>query len=84
MGAIHICVFVRHDIIDCASNVSTTYVACGIGNVMYNKGAVAVRMNFYDTSVAFICAHLAANKEKVIIFFFFLFACCLLVVIDLL
>ncbi len=37
MGAIHICVFVRHDIIDCVSNVSTTYVPCGIGNVMYNK-----------------------------------------------
>jgi hypothetical protein len=65
MGAIHLCVFVRHDIIDCVSNVSTTYVPCGIGNVMYNKGAVGVRMNFYDTSVAFICAHLAANKEKV-------------------
>lgn len=65
MGAIHLCVFVRNDILDCVSNVSTTYVPCGIGNVMYNKGAVGVRMNFYDTSVAFICAHLAANKEKV-------------------
>lgn len=66
MGAIHVCVFVRHDILDCVSNVSTTYVPCGIGNVMYNKGAVGVRLNVYDTSVAFICAHLAANKEKII------------------
>jgi len=66
MGAIHVCVFVRHDVIDCVSNVSTAFVPCGIGNVMYNKGAVGVSMKCYDTSVAFICAHLAANKEKVL------------------
>ena len=37
MGAIHVCVFVRHDILDAVSNVVTSFVPCGIGNVMYNK-----------------------------------------------
>jgi hypothetical protein len=37
MGAIHVCVFVRHDILGAVSNVTTHFVPCGIGNVMHNK-----------------------------------------------
>lgn len=37
MGAIHVCVFARHDIVAAISNVKTSFVPCGIGNVMYNK-----------------------------------------------
>jgi len=64
MGAIHVCVFVREDVIGSISDVSTAFVPCGLGNVMYNKGAVAVTMKCNDVSFGFVCAHLAANQEK--------------------
>lgn len=64
MGAIHICVFVREDVVGYISDVSTAFVPCGLGNVMYNKGAVAVAMKYSQTSFGFVCAHLAANIEK--------------------
>ena len=80
MGAIHICVLVKCELVDHISDVNTAHISCGIGNVMYNKvcydfkrfspyffrqGAVGVSMRLFDTSIAFICAHLAANREKI-------------------
>lgn len=64
MGAIHVCVFVREDVIGSISDVNTAFVPCGLGNVMYNKGAVAVSLKCNQTSFVFVCAHLAANLEK--------------------
>ena len=64
MGAIHVCVFVREDVIGRISDVNTAFVPCGLGNVMYNKGAVAVSMKCNQISFGFVCAHLAANQEK--------------------
>mgnify|MGYP003386500632 FL=1 len=66
MGAIHVCVFVREDVIGSISDVNTTFVPCGLGNVMYNKGAVAVSLKCNHTSFGFVCAHLAANQEKTV------------------
>ena len=66
MGAIHLCVFVRQEIIGCISDVNATFVPCGLGNVMHNKGAVAIAMKVNQTSCCFVCAHLAASQEKTI------------------
>ena len=64
MGAIHMCVFVREDVVGKLTDVNTAHVPCGIGNVMHNKGAVAVTMMCSGISFGFICAHLAANQDK--------------------
>lgn len=66
MGAIHICVLAKHTLVSCIGDVNTTHVSCGFGNVMHNKGAVGVSMRIHNTYVAFICAHFAANREKVV------------------
>ena len=40
-------------------------VATGIGNVMANKGAVAVALWIWETPVLFINAHLAAHQHEI-------------------
>jgi hypothetical protein len=36
-----------------------------------NKGAVAIRMDYGDTSFCFVAAHLASGSQKMIILEFF-------------
>ncbi|CAN0461536.1 unnamed protein product [Laminaria digitata] len=33
--------------------------------VMGNKGAVVVRLSFYDSTFCFVCAHMAAKRANV-------------------
>jgi phosphatidylinositol-bisphosphatase len=37
----------------------------GIMGMMGNNGGAAIRMNFYDSTLCFVCAHLAAHRENV-------------------
>lgn len=39
-------------------------VKTGMGGNFGNKGGAVIRVNIFDTSLCFICAHLAAGKEK--------------------
>lgn len=66
MGAVHIAVFTRREILPTFSNLQTSSIACGIGNVLTNKGAVAIKFNICDVSVCFTCAHLCCGTEKVL------------------
>lgn len=66
MGGIHIVVFAKYDILYLISNVTVGVVACGIGNVMHNKGAAAVSFDFKETSFCFISAHFQANRSRVL------------------
>ena len=46
------------------SNVQKGTEACGIANLVGNKGAVAVSFNFNETRFAFVNCHLAAHMGK--------------------
>ncbi len=38
----------------------------GFGGNLGNKGGVGLRMQFYDTTMCFICSHLAAQRQNVV------------------
>mmetsp|Transcript_29682 Transcript_29682/g.52112 ORF Transcript_29682/g.52112 Transcript_29682/m.52112 type:complete len:752 (-) Transcript_29682:209-2464(-) len=58
-------IYVKRDLVSQIKRVDAE--VCGVGILGYggNKGAVAVRMDVYDTSICFINSHLAAHKNNV-------------------
>ena len=60
-----LCVYVKNTHIAKVSNVHSATVGVGVMGVMGNKGGVSVRMQFYDSSVCFVCSHFAAHRENV-------------------
>eukprot|EP01135_Chromosphaera_perkinsii_P007233 Nk52_evm41s745 gene=Nk52_evmTU41s745 len=58
-------VFVRKDVLDKVRNVVIKTFKCGAGGFAGNKGAVTIRFKFNDTSMCFVCAHLAAGQSNV-------------------
>eukprot|EP01135_Chromosphaera_perkinsii_P000298 Nk52_evm67s62 gene=Nk52_evmTU67s62 len=65
LGQIHICVFVSKFLRPYITQVQTSSVSTGIGNVVGNKGGVGVTFNFHKTSFLFISSHFAAHQGKV-------------------
>lgn len=47
------------------SDVRWTSAGVGVMGVMGNKGGVVSRFQIHETSICFICAHLAANRENI-------------------
>jgi len=45
--------------------VSSASVGVGVMGMMGNKGGVSVRLQFYDSTLCFVCTHLAAHRENV-------------------
>ncbi|KAJ8598307.1 hypothetical protein CTAYLR_007549 [Chrysophaeum taylorii] len=45
--------------------VSTASATCGVMGVLGNKGGVSIRLRALDTTLCFVCAHLAAHRENV-------------------
>ncbi len=64
MGGIHMVLFNKKDISELLSNVTFGMVACGIGNVVYNKGAVGCSFNFKSTSFCIVNGHFQANRHR--------------------
>lgn len=60
-----LCVFVKEEHIRFVKNVQCKYQAVGIMGIMGNKGGVAVRMDFYETTMCYVTAHLAAHMGHV-------------------
>ncbi|XP_026315459.1 synaptojanin-1 [Hyposmocoma kahamanoa] len=58
-------VFVRKDLIPHIRDVALDSVKTGLGGTTGNKGAVAIRMVIYGTSLCFVCAHFAAGQSQV-------------------
>ncbi len=59
------CVFLRNSLIPYMTNLETDTLACGVGDVLGNKGGVAVSFKISDTSLAFVNSHLAARATRV-------------------
>ncbi|GFQ96247.1 synaptojanin-1 [Trichonephila clavata] len=48
------------------SDVAVDAVKTGFGGATGNKGAVAIRLTLYNTSMCFVCAHFAAGQSQVL------------------
>ncbi|KAI9918453.1 hypothetical protein PsorP6_011959 [Peronosclerospora sorghi] len=59
-------VFVRCEHWDQVHDVQGATAGVGIMGVMGNKGAAAVRLQFYSSSLCFVSAHFAAHRDNVL------------------
>lgn len=60
-----VCVFVKAAHRDRVRYISATSVGVGVMGFAGNKGGVSIRLQFYDSTLCFVCAHLAAHRENV-------------------
>jgi len=67
MGGLQINVFVKKSCKRLVKDARVIEVACGVGNVLTNKGALCVLLKIKGNNVAFINAHLAAHQNKVLL-----------------
>lgn len=58
------CIFVKADLRERVSNLSSAEVKRGMGGLHGNKGAIVVRFMVDDTSLCFINCHLAAGQTS--------------------
>mmetsp|Transcript_12566 Transcript_12566/g.24530 ORF Transcript_12566/g.24530 Transcript_12566/m.24530 type:complete len:787 (+) Transcript_12566:2-2362(+) len=60
-----VCVFVKAPHKPRVKHVHTDSVGVGVMGVMGNKGGASIRLQFYDSTLCFVCTHLAAHRENV-------------------
>jgi hypothetical protein len=65
LGATHLIVCVHRALHKIITDVKTGAVATGLGNVIGNKGGVAVGFSVGNTSLLFVNCHLAAGQKAV-------------------
>jgi hypothetical protein len=58
-------VFVSGEVLAGVSDVAVDYCKTGVKGKAGNKGAVAVRLRLFNTSLCFVCAHFAAGQSNV-------------------
>ena len=61
-----ILILAKDELLSSISDVRDTSIGVGVMGMMGNKGAVAIRLNIYDTPLCFIGSHLSANKKEVL------------------
>ena len=65
MVGLLVCVFVKAPHRGRVKAVASDSVGVGVMGMMGNKGGVSIRVQFYDSTMCFICSHLAAHRENV-------------------
>lgn len=65
MVGLLVCVFVKSVHRQRVNNVQAASVGVGVLGMGGNKGGVSVRLQFYDSTLCFVCSHLAAHRENV-------------------
>lgn len=65
MVGLFTCIFVKADVRDRISNLSTAEVKRGMGGLHGNKGGIIIRFMVDDTSLCFFNCHLAAGQSQV-------------------
>ncbi|CAB9525107.1 II inositol 1,4,5-trisphosphate 5-phosphatase [Seminavis robusta] len=65
MVGLLVCVFCKAPHKDRVRYINSTAVGVGVMGMLGNKGGVAVRVQFYDSTLCFLCTHLAAHRENV-------------------
>jgi hypothetical protein len=65
MGGLFISVYAKNHARKEVQGMQLVDVACGVGNVLTNKGAVGVVMRIRNKTVALVNSHLAAHQKYV-------------------
>eukprot|EP00953_Heterococcus_sp_UTEX-ZZ885_P000910 1001-Heterococcus_DN1.PRE.5 len=60
-----LCVYAKQSLVPLITDARAGTVSSGMLGVMGNKGAVSIRLCIRDSSLCFVCAHLAAHRENV-------------------
>jgi phosphatidylinositol-bisphosphatase len=66
MVGLLVCVFVKNPHKPRVKYVVESTVGVGVMGMLGNKGGVSIRLQFYDSSMCFVCTHLAAHRENVV------------------
>ena len=62
----YILVYIKSDLENAIKHVSTTTVGCGLMGTLGNKGCVAVRFNYHESTFCCIASHLAAHQVDIL------------------
>jgi hypothetical protein len=65
MGGLFLSVYAKQTALEKIRGVQLVDVACGVGNVLTNKGAVGAILRFGNKTVALVNSHLAAHQKYV-------------------
>ncbi|CAG8567321.1 14780_t:CDS:10, partial [Cetraspora pellucida] len=57
-------IYARSDIVSNIRNVEYVMKKTGLGGMAGNKGGVAIRLDYHDTSICFVTAHLASGQSN--------------------
>jgi hypothetical protein len=60
-----VCCFVKNVHENQVKHIKTSSLGVGVMGIAGNKGGVSIRLQFYDSTLCFICTHLAAHRENI-------------------
>mmetsp|Transcript_9030 Transcript_9030/g.13866 ORF Transcript_9030/g.13866 Transcript_9030/m.13866 type:complete len:700 (+) Transcript_9030:524-2623(+) len=63
-GQMRLSIWISDRVINRIHDIKIDGANCGIGNVLANKGGIIVSLNYKDTRISFLSAHLAAHEGE--------------------
>ncbi|XP_047342620.1 type I inositol polyphosphate 5-phosphatase 8 [Impatiens glandulifera] len=64
MVGIFLCVWIRADLVSHVSNLRVSCVGTGIMGYLGNKGSISISMTLQQTTLCFVCTHLASGEKE--------------------